>query len=168
MSEQCSWAHFYLATTTSRKSKRPLHTTPGYGFNRRSHQPNFLLNFLNVHLSGTQADFKDPSHIFSWWPVICPPSQAPNFLLNHKPFPSQAFSVPCLHNTLTEHNCHWQDLTWLSAQRTPCGPLWTLQGPLQAIKWFHPQKSKTFESIILQNWKTFHFLAHIWLSCFID
>ena len=92
---------FYLSTTTSRESKKPLHTTPGYGFNRRSHQPNFLLKFLSVHLSRTQADFKDPSHIFSWWPVICPPSQAPNFQLNHNPFPSQALSVPCLHNTLT-------------------------------------------------------------------
>ena len=130
--EQCSWAHFTWPPYTQEihNDRYPPHLDTVS--NRRSHQHNFLLNFLNVHLSGTQADFKDPSHIFSWWPVICPPSQAPNFLLNHKPFPSQAFSVPCLHNTLTQHNCHWQDLTWLSAQRTPCGPLWNLQGPLQS------------------------------------
>ena len=91
--------HHYLAITTSRKFRRPLHTTPGYGFNRRSHQPNFLVNFLIIHLSGTQADFKRPKPHISWWLVICPPSQATNFLLHPlNPFQSQAFSLPaCRH-----------------------------------------------------------------------
>ena len=91
--------------------------------NRRSHQHNFLLNFLNVHLSWTQANpLKTQATYFPGGPLSA-----------HQAKHQISCSTMETLSTLSKPS-HWQDLTWLSGQKTPCSPLEKHQGPLQAIK----------------------------------
>ena len=145
--EQCSWAHFTWTQYTQeiQNDRYPPHLNTVS--NRRSHQHNFLLNFLNDYLP-TQA-----KHI--------------NFLLGHKPFqlfPSQALSVSCLHNSLTQYHNTTTATAKICHDYPPRDALWTVVKPSKPVT--KPlnnsthRKSETFESIILQNWKIFDFMAH--------
>ena len=96
--------------------------------------------------------FKDPSYISSWWAVICPPKPSTQF-------PAQAQTL----STLSKPSV-LRLLPRSVMIIRPKDALWTVVKPSKSVT--KPvnnsthRKSETFESIILQNWKIFDFMAH--------
>ena len=96
--------------------------------------------------------FKDPSYIFSWWAVIYPPKPSTQF-------PAQAQTL----STLSKPSV-LRLLPRSVMIIRPKDALWTVVKPSKPVT--KPlnnsthRKSETFESIILQNWKIFDFMAH--------
>ena len=101
---------------------------------------------------------KDPSYTFSWWAVTCPPKPStsiscsatiPFNSFQAKPSRSTAYIIP------QHYYCH---------DYPPRDALWTVVKPskpvIKPLNNSTHRKSETFESIILQNWKIFDFMAH--------
>ena len=108
--------------------------------------------------------FKDPSYIFSWWAVTYPPKPSTQF-----PAQAQTLSTLSKPSVLSLLPTQYINTTQLPLTRSvmiisPKDALWTVVRPSKPVT--KPlnnsthRKSKIFESIILQNWKIFDFMAH--------